>query len=105
MSILVKDCRIDPNDGPSMERWTVCPGHRLVRQQLTQGSFGLLPLDLNLKILCFNPKSSEFSHCKPRNITKTYLSQIINYKHRKLEPRKEKKVKNPSQECRKVPAL
>ena len=44
----------------------------------------------------FDPKSPDFSQFKPRNITKTYLSQIINQTVRKLEARREKKVKNPS---------
>ena len=51
-----------------------------------------LPLHIILKIHRFDPKLSYFSQFKPRNITKTYLSQIINQKLRKLDPTKEKNV-------------
>ena len=62
------------------------------------GYFGLLPLCLNPKIRRFDPKLLDFSQLKPRKITKNYLSQIIKSKLKKLESRKEKKVKvkNPS---------
>ena len=96
MSILVKVCYTDLNDGQLIERRPISLGRRLFQQQLTQGSFGLFSLYLNPNIRRFDPKSSDFSQFKPKNITKTYLSQIINHKHRKLEARKEKKVKNPS---------
>ena len=52
----------------------------------------------------FDPKSSYFCQFKPRNITKTYPSQIIKSKIRKLEARKEKKLKNPSSRTPQVPA-
>ena len=82
MPVLVKACRTGSTDGPtdgeSVNRWTVSPGRRFVRQQLTRGSFDRFPLRLNLTIRHFDPRSSNFSHFKPRNILKTYLSQIIN---------------------------
>ena len=53
----------------------------------------------------FDPKSEDFSHFKPRNIIKTYQSQIIKSKLRKLEARKEKKLKNPSSIMPQVPAV
>ena len=53
---------------------TVCPGHCFVRQQLTQGSFGVFLLHLNLERRRFDPKLSDFSNFKPRNITRAYLS-------------------------------
>ena len=96
MPILVKVSPTCPtfrsNDIPSMEIGTVSPGHCLVRQQLTQGSFGLFSLCLNLKICRFDPKSSDFIQFKPRNIIKDYLSQIIKSKVRKSEARKEKEA-------------
>ena len=99
MPIFVKASRTSPtyvpNNGPSMERRTVYKGRCLVQQKLTQGSFGLLPLHLKLKICCFDPKSS-FSQFKPRNITRTYLSQNYKSKVRTLEERKEKNLKNPN---------
>ena len=94
MPVLVMACRMDPNDGSSIERRPVSPGHCLVLQQLSQVYFGIFSLRLNHKIRRFGPKSSYFSQLKPKNITKTYLSQIIKSKLRKLEAIKEKKVKN-----------
>ena len=93
MPILVKSYR------------TVSPGPRLVLQQLIQGSFGPFPLCLNPKLCHFYPKSSYFSQFNPRNITKTYLSQIIKSKVRKLEARKEKKLKNYSSRTQQVAAV
>ena len=72
--------------GASVRRRTVSPGRRLV-QQLIQGSFGPFPVCLNPKLHRFEPKSSDFSQLKPRNKNKTYLSQIIKSKVRKLEAR------------------
>ena len=43
----------------------------------------------------FDPKSSYFSQFKPRNIIKTYPSQIIKSKHRNLGAREEKKAQEP----------
>ena len=40
----------------------------------------------------FDPKSSDFSQFKPRNIIKTHPNQIIKSKLRKLEAREEKKA-------------
>ena len=94
MLVLVKACRIGPTYGS--KQWTICPGCLFVQQQLTQRSFGLFPLCFNPKIRHFDLKSLDFSQFKPRNIIKTYLSQIIKSKLRKLEERKEKKVKSPS---------
>ena len=87
------------------DRRPVSLGHRLVRHQLTQGSFGIFSLFLNPNIRCFDPKSSYFSQFKPRNIIKIYLSQIIKSKLRKLEAREEKKLKNPSSRTPKAPAV
>ena len=86
------------NDGASVIRWTVSRGRRLVRQQLPHGSFGPFPLCLNPKLRHFDPKSSDFSQFKPRNISKTYPSQIIKSKLRKLEKKqgRRKNLKNPS---------
>ena len=95
MPVLVKACRTGSTDGPtdgeSVNRWTVSPGRRFVRQQLTRGSFDRFPLRLNLTIRHFDPRSSNFSHFKPRNITKTYLSQISKSKLRELDATKEKR--------------
>ena len=85
MPILVKVCRINPTYGPSIYWWTVTPGCCLVRQQLTQRSFYLFPRCYNPKIHMFDPKSSYFSHFKPINVTKTYLSQVINQNIEKQE--------------------
>ena len=93
MPILVKACRTCPVNA-SVRRRTVSPSHRLV-QQLIQGSFGPFPVCLNPKLRCFEPKSSDFSQFKPRNIIKTYPSQIIKSKHRKLEASEEKKAQEP----------
>ena len=57
------------------------------------------------KLRRFNPKSLDFSQFKYGNITKTYLSQIIKSKLRKLESRKEKKLKNPSSRMQQVPTV
>ena len=106
MQILVNAYRTrpvnEPNDGASVRRRTVSVSCCLVRQQLTQGSFGLLPLFLNPKLCLFDPKSSYFRQFNPRNRIKTYLSQIIKSKVRKLEARKEKKLKNPSSRTKQV---
>ena len=63
--MLGKACGIIPVDGPNdgtlIRRRTISPAHPLFRQQLTQGSFGLLLLHLNLKLRYFNPKSLYFS--------------------------------------------
>ena len=83
---------MDPNDESLIERRPISPSHCLVIQQLSQVYFGLFSLRLNHKVRCSSPKSSDFSQLKPRNITKTYLSQIIKSKLRKLEAIKEKKV-------------
>ena len=62
MPILVKTCRTGPiygpKDRPSMEEWTIYPGHCFVRQQHTLGYFGPFPPPLNPKIRSFDPKSS-----------------------------------------------
>lgn len=50
----------------------------------------------------FDPKSSDFSQFKRRNINKTFLSQNNKLKHRKLEERNEKKVKIPSSRTQQV---
>ena len=50
------------------------------------------PLLLNPRLCHFDPKSTDFSQFKPRNIIKTYPSQIIKSKRRKLEAREEKKI-------------
>ena len=96
MSILVKTCQTGPDDGPNDgalgRQQTISPGRRLARQQLSQWSFGPFPLCLNPKLRVFDPKSSYFSHFKRRNIIKTYPSQIIKSKLRKLEAREEKKA-------------
>ena len=68
-------------------RRTVGSGRREARQQPSQGSFWSFPLCLNPKLGCFDPKSSDFSQFKPRNIIKTYSSKIIKSKLRKLEAR------------------
>ena len=95
MPTLVKACRTGPhdrpNDGASGARRTVSPGSREARQQPSQGYFRPFPLRLNPKLHRFDPKSSDFSKFKPRNIIKTYPSQISKSKHRKLEAREEKK--------------
>ena len=74
MSILVKTCRTGPDDGPNDgalgRRWTANTGRSFVRQQPSQVSFGLFPLHLNPKLCLFDPKSSNFSQFKPRNIIK-----------------------------------
>ena len=99
MPISVKVCRTRPLDEPngaaSVRQQTVSPGGCLVRQQLTQGSFGLFPLRLNPNLLCFDPNLSYFSQFKPKNMIKTYQSQIIKPKLRKLEAREEKKGQEP----------
>ena len=81
MSILVKACRAGSNDGPndgaSGKRRTVSPGRREARHKPSQGYFCHFPLCLNPKLHCFYPKSLDFSQFKPRNIIKTYPSQII----------------------------
>ena len=109
MPILVKACPTSPHDRPndrvSDTRWTVSPGRHKAQQQPSQGSFWPFPLRLNLKLCRFDPKSSDFSQFKPRNIIKTYPSQIIKSKPRKLEAREEKKVKNPSSKTPQVPAV
>ena len=96
MPILVKDCRIGPhngpNDGASGAQQIVS---REAQHQPSQGSFRPFPLRLKPKLCCFDPKSSDFSQFKPRNIIKTYPSQIIKSKHRKLEAREEKKAHEP----------
>ena len=108
MPILVKACRTGPHDGPndgaSGARRTVSPGRREARQQPSQGSFWPFPLRLNPKLRRFDPKSSDFSQFKPRNIIKTYPSQIIKSKLRKLEAREEKKSSRTLvQELHKLP--
>ena len=60
------------------------------------------PLQLNPKLCRFDPKSSDFSKFKLRNIIKTYLSQIIKSKHRKLEAREEKNPRILVQERHKL---
>ena len=87
---------MDPNDRTSTERRTVSPSCRLVREQLTQGSFDLFLILLTPMIRRFDPKSADFSEIKPRDITRTYLIQKHKSKLRKLEARKKKKTKNPS---------
>ena len=66
MHVLVKDCRTGPTYGPSVQV-LFCP------IEINQGVFGLFPLYLNPKVRHVNPKSSDFSQFKPRNLTKTYL--------------------------------
>ena len=107
MSILVKACRTGhhdvPNDGASGARWTVSPDRREAREQPSQGSFWPFSLRLNPKLRRFEPKSSDFSKFKPRNIIKTYPSQIIKSKLRNLEAREEKKSSRTLvQECHKI---
>ena len=102
MPILVMACRTGPTDGASINRQSVSPGRLLVRQQLSQGSFGPFSLHLSLKLRRFDPKSSDFSQFKPRNITKIYLSQIIKSKLKKLEASEEKKLKKPSSRMQQV---
>ena len=75
---------------------------RTQQQQLSQGSFGPFPLCLNPKLHRFDLKSSYFSMFKTTKITKTYLSQIIKSKDRKLEARKQRKLKNLVQKCHKL---
>ena len=99
MPILVKDCRIGPHDGPndgaSGAQQTVSRGSREAQHQPSQGSFRPFPLRLKPKLCCFDPKSSDFSQFKPRNIIKLYPSPIIKSKHKKLEAREEKKSQEP----------
>ena len=100
MPILVKVCRIGPDDGPNDEasgrRRTVSTGRRLAQPKLSQGSSGPFPLHLNPKLRLFDPKSSYFSQFKPRNIIKTHLSQIIKSKIQKLEAVKGEKSQDLS---------
>ena len=109
MPVLVKVCwtgsTYGPKDGASIKRQTVYPDRRLVRQQLTQGSFGLFSLCLNLKICRFDLKSSYFSQFNPRNITRTYLSQNHKSKVKKLETVEEKKLKNLSSRTPQAPLV
>ena len=94
MPILVKSRRTwphRPNDEASGARRTVSPGHCEAWQQPFQGSFWPFPLHLNPKLRHFYPKSSYFIDFNPRNIIKTYPSQIIKSKLRKLEEGEEKK--------------
>ena len=95
MPILVKACRKGRHDGPndwaSGARRTVNPGRREAPQQHSQGSCWPFPLRLNPNLRHFYPKSSDFSQFKTRNMIKTYPSQIIKSKLRKLEAREEKK--------------
>ena len=109
MPSLVKVCRIGPHDGPndgaSGARWSISPGRREAIQQPSQGSFWPFPLRLNAKLRCFDPESSDLYMFKRRNIMKTYSSQIIKSKLRKLEAREEKKLKNPSSRTPQVPAV
>ena len=97
MPILVKVCWTGPHDEPNDEasgaRRIVNPWRREARQQPSQGSFW--PFPSRLKLRRFDPKSSNFSQFKPRNIIKTYPSQIIKSKIKKLEAREEKKTQEP----------
>ena len=74
MLVLVKACRTGPtygpNDGEWIKQWTVCPGRRLVRQQLTLGYLILFSFFLSPKIRRFDFESSYFCQFKRRNITK-----------------------------------
>ena len=110
MPILVQACRTvphnGPNDGALGTRRTVSYGRREARQQPSQECFLPFPLHLNPKLHRFGPKSSDFSLFKTRNIIKTYPSQIIKSKLRKLEAREEKKkLKNPSSIITQAPAV
>ena len=69
------------------------------------GSFGLFPLCLNPNIRRFDPKPSDFSQFKPRNIIQTYLSQIIKSELRKSEEREDNKHKNTSSIMPQTPAV
>lgn len=68
-------------------------------------SFGHFPLHLNPKLCRFKPKSSDYSQFNPRNIIKTYPSEIIKSKTRKLEAIEEKKFKNSISRTPKVSVL
>ena len=72
------------------------------------GVFWPFPLYSNPKLQCFDPKSSNFCQFNPRNVIKTYPSQIIKSKRRILEAREEKKKpKNSSSrmsQAQEVPA-
>ena len=106
MPILVKAYRTRPNDGPnnraSYRRCTVSSGHRFARHQLSQGCLRSFPLCLNPNLRLFDLKSSYLTQFNPRNIIKTYPSQIIKSKHRKLEAREEQQnSRSLVQECHK----
>ena len=109
MPLLVKPCRTRPTDestdGAWNNRWTVCPSRRLVRPKHSQGYFGPFLLHSNPNIRRFDLKSLDFSQFKPRNIIKTYLSQIIKSKLGKLEVREEKKLNNPSSRTPQAPQV
>ena len=53
----------------------------------------------------FDPKSSDFSQFKAKNMIKTYPGQIIKSKLRKLEAREEKKFKKPNSRMPQAPAV
>ena len=109
MLILVMSCRTGPvngpNDGASVRRRTNSPGRRFVQLQLSKGSFEPFLLRLNPKLRCFDPKSSYFSQFKPRNIIKTYPSQILNQNIENQKQERRKKLKNPSSRTPQPPAV